>query len=430
MVAFVFSAWRDPAARILNLDLLAVLLAILLPWTTSGVAILGAVWCIALLPTLDLRALFRFLRQPVAWLPIALCALAIVGTLWSDAEWGARGYALTPLGKMLVLPLLLYHFQRTTRGLWVFVAFLASCTLLMAMSWLVTFFPGLTLRPEASYGVPVKNYIAQSQEFALCAVALAYPVITLLRAGKKWPAIILVAIALLFVINMVFVTVSRTAMVTIPVMLAVFALLHLKWRTNLVIFLAAIVLAGLAWASSPRLQTTTETFFKDYDLYKQLDEPTSIGIRLEFLKKSLRFFAEAPVIGHGTGSTRGLFKKAASDHIGDQYAVGDKIFASAQVIGNPHNQTLNVAVQWGIVGVIVLYAMWLYHLLLFRGEDLVAWIGLTVVVQNFSTSLFNSHLFDFHEGWMYVLGVGVAGGMVLGARLRNPPAAPASAVRP
>ena len=124
----------------------------------------------------------------------------------------------------------------------------------------------------------MKNYIAQSQEFALCAVALAYPVITLLRAGRKWPAIILVAIALLFVINMVFVTVSRTAMVTIPIMLAVFALLHLKWRTNLAIFLAAIVLAGLAWASSPRLQATTETFYRDYHLYKVQDEPTSIGI--------------------------------------------------------------------------------------------------------------------------------------------------------
>jgi hypothetical protein len=37
-------------------------------------------------------------------------------------------------------------------------------------------------------------------------------------------------------------------------------------------------------------------------------------------------------------------------------------------------------------------------------------------VQNIFTSLFNSHLFDFHEGWMYVLGVGVAGGMLLRAR--------------
>ena len=36
------------------------------------------------------------------------------------------------------------------------------------------------------------------------------------------------------------------------------------------------------------------------------------------------------------------------------------------------------------------------------------------MVQNIFTSLFNSHLFDFHEGWMYVLGVGIAGGMTLG----------------
>ena len=59
--------------------------------------------------------------------------------------------------------------------------------------------------------------------------------------------------------------------------------------------------------------------------------------------------------------------------------------------------------------------MWLAHLLLFRGEGLVAWLGLLVVVQNIFTSLFNSHLFDFHEGWMYVLGVGIAGGTLLKA---------------
>ncbi len=77
---------------------------------------------------------------------------------------------------------------------------------------------------------------------------------------------------------------------------------------------------------------------------------------------------------------------------------------------------MNTAIQWGAIGVVVLYAMWLLHLVLFRGEGLAAWIGLTVVVQNILSSLFNSHIFDFHEGWMYVLGVGVAGGMVLKGR--------------
>jgi O-antigen ligase len=69
-----------------------------------------------------------------------------------------------------------------------------------------------------------------------------------------------------------------------------------------------------------------------------------------------------------------------------------------------------------VIGIVVLYAIWILHLLLFRGDGFAEWIGLRVVVQNIFTSLFNSHLFDFHEGWMYVIGVGVAGGMVIRAQ--------------
>ena len=143
-------------------------------------------------------------------------------------------------------------------------------------------------------------------------------------------------------------------------------------------------------------------------------------MRLEFWEKSLRFLAEAPIVGHGTGSTRGLFEQAAT---------GPKVLAGGQVVSNPHNQTLNVAVQWGVVGIVVLYAMWLAHLLLFRGEGLVAWIGLLVVVQNIFTSLFNSHIFDFTAGWMYVLGVGIAGGMVLKTGSREPTSGPRNSVK-
>ena len=46
------------------------------------------------------------------------------------------------------------------------------------------------------------------------------------------------------------------------------------------------------------------------------------------------------------------------------------------------------------------------------------------VVQNIASSLLNSHLFDFHEGWMYVLGVGVAGGLMLKCRAGSPANAP------
>jgi hypothetical protein len=77
-----------------------------------------------------------------------------------------------------------------------------------------------------------------------------------------------------------------------------------------------------------------------------------------------------------------------------------------------------VVLQWGIFGGIILYAMWFSHLMLFAAGRQEAWIGVIVVVQNVVSSLFNSHLFDFHEGWMYVLGVGIAGGLALRANRR------------
>jgi O-antigen ligase len=61
----------------------------------------------------------------------------------------------------------------------------------------------------------------------------------------------------------------------------------------------------------------------------------------------------------------------------------------------------------------VLVAMWAAHLALFRDGTLVAWFGLVIVSCNVVSSLFNSHLFDFSQGWLYVTGVGLIGGMVL-----------------
>ena len=403
--------WRDPATWATAVDVLAVLLALSLPWSTSLVGILGVVIVLAMMPFLDVEAFLRSLRRPISALPIVFFLLALVGTLWSDAAWGARLYAVGPTAKLLVLPFLFYHFERSQRGQWVFVAFLVSCTLLMVMSWIVAFKPGLALKvidDGVSRGIFVKNYIDQSQEFTLCAVALAYPTVMSLRAKRIWPALLLAALGLSFVVNMAFVIVSRTALVTMPIMAAVFGLLHLRLRTNLMILAAAIVVAAAAWLASAQLETTLTRFSTEYREYKDTGRATSIGERLEYWRKSLQFFVDAPFAGHGTGSTRGLFEKAAT---------GPNGLAASAVVGNPHNQTLNVAVQWGVVGIAVLYAMWTLHLLLFRGEDLANWIGLLVVVQNIFTSLFNSHIFDFHEGWMYVLGVGVAGGMVLKAQL-------------
>lgn len=412
-LAAVRAIGHDREARVRNIDLLAVLVAVLLPWSTSGVAIVTILWTIALLGAFDPRKFLHALKRPsFAW-PIALFGLAVVGTLWSEAPWATRLHGIGPTLKLLMLPLLLYHFERSQRGVWVFVAFLVSCTLLMVVSWIVMIEPSLSLKgveAGAGRGIFVKNYIAQSQEFGLCAMALVYPVWKLSRAKRWWMVSLLAAAGAGFLLNMTFVIVSRTALVTVPIMIAVLGFMHFRFRTNLAILAVFAVLATAGWFGSPQLQSTVSKFSGEYREYLETGRATSIMERLQYWKSAGRFFVEAPLFGHGTGSLGGLYAKASG--------LADWV-PGARVVPNPHNQTLFVAVEWGMVGVVVLYVMWISHFLLFRGGELAHWIGMLVVVQNVFTSLFNSHIFDFHEGWIYVLGVGVAGGMVLRDRARD-----------
>jgi O-antigen ligase len=130
---------------------------------------------------------------------------------------------------------------------------------------------------------------------------------------------------------------------------------------------------------------------------------TSTGYRLEFLKKSITFIKAAPLFGHGSGSIKPLFEQAAAGKSG----------ISAVVTSNPHNQIFAVAIQLGLIGAVILCGMWLAHLLMFVGPGATAWFGLVVVIQNVTGSLFNTHLFDFTEGWIYVCCVGALGGTCL-----------------
>jgi O-antigen ligase len=347
----------------------------------------------------------EMLRRPACALAIAFALLALIGTLWSDVTWGARIHSASSSVKFFVLPLLFFHFERSTRGVWLLAGFVGSCFLLEIFSWIVTFEPNLSLKSDAAYGVPVKNWIDQSQEFTFSAVILLWSAFRFLKSKSRrhFVAIGLTALAMSFLINLAFVSVSRTALVCLPIMLLVFMLLEMNFRELLLTILALFALVSVVWISSPLVRTKAEAIVTDFISYRDSRASTSGGQRLEFWRKSLGFVALAPLVGHGTGSTLSLFEQAAVNQTG----------VSAEVVANPHNQTLYCAIQWGAVGVFILFAMWLAHLLLFRSNEFAARVGLLVVLQNFVGSIFNSHLLDFHEGWMYVLGVGVAGGIMM-----------------
>jgi O-antigen ligase len=202
--------------------------------------------------------------------------------------------------------------------------------------------------------------------------------------------------------NTIYLSTSRTVLVVALILLVLFAIKRLKAKGAAVAFASAIVIGVVAWTTSPYLRGRTEAIQTELQKYEATNARTSSGERVEFWRKSIEFVRQSPVFGHGTGSIHALFEKSAVGQTG----------AAGVASTNPHNQTLAVAIQLGLVGVAVLWAMWIAHLLLFRGNNFAEWIGLVIVVQNIVGSLFNSHLFDFVQGWVYVVGVGVAGGIM------------------
>src|SRR5262245_12624907 len=133
MEARAFRFDRERLQRVA--DWLVVAVAASMPWSTSVTGTLIVAWLIALLPTLDLAGLRRAIADPAGGLPVALCALALVGMLWADAPAAERLSGFQSFLKLLAIPLLLVQFQRSDQGLRVVAAFLLSCTVLLAVSF-------------------------------------------------------------------------------------------------------------------------------------------------------------------------------------------------------------------------------------------------------------------------------------------------------
>jgi O-antigen ligase len=255
-------------------------------------------------------------------------------------------------------------------------------------------------------GVPVKDYILQSTEFLICAFALFGYAFEETHVKQRRLAAGFIALAVLFLGNIFFVVSGRTTLLIAPVLALLVGWRYFGWKGVVGAGIISCIVGAAVWFGSPYMHSRLETSVSDLQAYRQADASNPTGQHLEFLSKSLSFIATAPIFGHGTGSIPEQFRKAATGQTG----------AAAIASVNPHNQIFAVAIQLGLTGAAVLIAMWLAHVWLFLGNRLIEWLGMVIVVQSVISSLFNSSLFDFSEGWLYVFGVGVIGGMVLRGR--------------
>src|SRR5262249_55243933 len=142
-------------------------------------------------------------------------------------------------------------------------------------------------------------------------------------------SVFLAGVALLFLSNIVFVALSRTFVVVIIALFGLLGLRHFQRRALAAFAAAGVVLAAVAWSTSPYMRGRVTHVIEELDSTHADLNDTSAGLRVGFWKMSVKIIGEAPLLGHGTGSTAAAFARAA--------AADPTAPAGAT---NPHNQIL------------------------------------------------------------------------------------------
>jgi O-antigen ligase len=262
-------------------------------------------------------------------------------------------------------------------------------------------------------GVPLKDNAVQSGCFALCAFALALGGVRVWVGGNRRRATAMIILALIFLADIFMIFISKTGVLMTAALVGLFVIHAEGWRRFLLVAAPiALVVAIALWSSAPAHRRLAEiaTDIHAVEGDKGSSEPTfSTASRLDFWSKAVEFIKEAPLFGHGTGSTKSLYQSLEATRPSPY----------GEAVPDPHNQFFAIAIQVGLVGGVILLVMWAVHFSMFSGRNFASAIGQAVVIQNFIGSLFNSHLSTVTQGMLYCLAVGLLGGVVQRARGRK-----------
>ena len=291
-------------------------------------------------------------RSAPALLALALLAFYLIGASWSIAPHDDIRTALQKYSRLLVLPIAIALSWRDPtlppRALrW----FLGGAAVLAAACYLTRFgmMPTSSLgwwRPstDANDAYVFKNHITSGilLGFAATACLLASRYAATPRA--RFAAI---AAAVFFAVPIMILGQGRTGYVTLFVGLVAVLLLHPR-ATPLVkaAGIGAIALAFFgAYLASPNVKLRTDDLINEV----ATGAPRSPnGVRLSFVRVAVQAVADHPLLGIGTGAFAEAYAPTARAIWPPEKAL---------VRNQPHSEFLLVAVQLGLAGSLVYFAM-------------------------------------------------------------------------
>jgi O-antigen ligase len=378
------------------------------PISTAGVNLgSGLVLLFALLSPEAWRACRKIRTSSASVVALILFVVLALSMTYSSASQGEAFDFLLKYRKLLMLPVLFVVFYGADRSKWGGAAIwglFSTLTLTMLLTY--TNFLGWTSVGPLHGSDPItkpwvfKDHISAGLMMAFLAF-LSMALAAAVRAGiGRW---LLYLVAVLALINVLFVLQGRTGQVVAIAYLVVFVAVQLmksgrqnrrsRWATTVV----SVAVCGcfMVFAAKHSRLAGTEQEIKKFELYNQ---DTSMGVRLEFYRRSLELIRHRPVAGYGVGSVRTEFEKLARNSTGGRAAMAS----------NPHNEFFLMGVQLGLLGIALL--VW-FLVAVARECQRVDRLAGTVVGGYLLAFVLgccaNSLLLNFTEGNLFILLTGI-----------------------
>jgi O-antigen ligase len=311
--------------------------------------------------------------------------------------------------KLLLLPVLFLVFYGSDRSKWsraAIWALFATLTLTMVLTY--TNFLGWTAVGPLHGNDPMrKPWVFKDHISAgLMMAFLAFLSMALAKESHKGVGRgLLYLVALLALVNVLLVLEGRTGQVVAIAYMVVYVVVQLarfphqdkrtRWITT---FASVTVCACLVVYSFTTKHSRLAETGHEINQFEVYNKNTSMGVRLEFYRRSYQLILHRPFAGYGVGSVGTEFEQFAEHSTGGRAAMAS----------NPHNEFFLMGLQLGLVGVALF--VWLLVAIARECQRLDPLARAVVYGYLFAFVLgciANSLLLNFTEGYLFIFLTGI-----------------------
>ena len=389
-----FAQFAETTSKILAC---AALFSIVLPTALPNIFL--ALFFITSIIAGNFKFKYRLIRNnSIALICVGIFLLFVLGLAYTSASTEEALSILKKYCKFIYVPLLLCAFYERRWKKIGYIVFLSGVTLMMLLSYMTLFGWSPDSIYSATFAGNDEHLVFRDRiEHATLVAFSAYLFIQhAIASDQKFVRTSFILLAILASLNVLVMITSRSGQVLWMTLMVLLAFQYLEWRRLL---LGLVIIPILALSIIFTSETTRKRIFELQINMVSMQEgnyANSLGWRVIWAKGGWDIFKRNPIIGTGTGSFQNEFEKYVKKH--------DIEIPTPHAHRNPHNGYVNIGVQLGVFGLILLIMLFVQQ---WRISNTFSIFGsytakgfiVTVVISNFM----NAFIYNHTEGIFFAI---------------------------